>query len=87
MSDMNRQDYKAEATGLEVTLQIGKSGIEKVVEELKNQLKTRKMVKAKLLKTAFLDGNKKEVAEKLADFTDSELIEIRGNTAVFRRKG
>ena len=84
---MNKQNYRAEAAGLEVTLQVGKSGIEKVVEELKNQLKTRKMVKIKLLKTAFLDGDKKELAEKLARLTDSELIEARGNTAVFRRKG
>ncbi len=84
---MNKQNYRAEAAGLEVTLQVGKSGIEKVVEELKNQLKTRKMVKVKLLKTAFLDGDKKELAEKLARLTDSELIEVRGNTAVFRRKG
>ncbi|HEY9205072.1 MAG TPA: YhbY family RNA-binding protein [Candidatus Methanoperedens sp.] len=84
---MNKQDYRAEAAGLEITLQVGKSGIEKVVEELKNQLKTRKMVKVKLLKTAFLDGDKKELAEKLARLTDSELIEARGNTAVFRRKG
>lgn len=87
MSGMNKQDYRAEAAGLEITLQVGKSGIEKVVEELKNQLKTRKMVKVKLLKTAFLDGDKKELAEKLARLTDSELIEARGNTAVFRRKG
>lgn len=84
---MKKQNYKAEAAGLEVTLQVGKSGIEKVVEELKNQLKLRKMVKIKLLKTAFLEGDKKELAEKLARLTDSELIEARGNTAVFRRKG
>ncbi|NJD78193.1 MAG: YhbY family RNA-binding protein [Candidatus Methanoperedens sp.] len=84
---MNKQKSRAEATGLETTLHIGKSGIEKVVEELKKQLKIRKMVKVKLLKSAFLEGDKKELAEKLADLTGSEIIEVRGNTAVYRRKG
>ncbi len=84
---MNKQKSRAEATGLEATLQVGKSGIETVVEELKKQLKLRKMVKVKLLKSAFLEGDKKELAEKLADLTGSEIIEVRGNTAVYRRKG
>lgn len=83
---MNRQIYKAQATGLEPTLIVGKSGIEMVVEELIKQLKIKKMVKVKLLKTALLEMKKQELAVKLADLTGSELIEIRGNTAVFRRK-
>ncbi len=83
---MNKQKNKAEATFLEPTLQVGKSGIEPVVGELRTQLKNRTMVKVKLLKTAFIETGKKELSEKLAELTDSELIEIRGNTAVFRRK-
>ncbi|HEY9245707.1 MAG TPA: YhbY family RNA-binding protein [Candidatus Methanoperedens sp.] len=82
---MNEQ--KAEASRLGTTLHVGKSGIENVAGELKKQLKVRKMVKVKLLKSAFLQGDKKEMSEKLAELTDSELIEVRGNTAVFRRKG
>lgn len=85
--NMNRQKNNAKATFLEPTLHVGKSGIETVVEELKNQLKNKKMVKVKFLKTAFIEVGKKEMSEKLADLTDSELIEVRGNTAVFRRKG
>ncbi len=83
---MNRQKYKAEATLLEPSLQIGKSGIENVAQELKNQLKARQMIKVRFLRTALLETNKQELAEKLSNLTDSELIEIRGNTAVFRRK-
>ncbi len=71
---------------LEPTLHVGKSGIEPVVEELQTQLKNRAMVKVKFLKSAFIEKGKKELSEKLAELTDSELIEIRGNTAVFRRK-
>ena len=84
---MNKQQYRAEATGIETSINIGKSGIENVIEEFKKQLKTKKIIKAKFLKSAFVETNKKELAEKLADSTNSDLIEIRGNTAVFRRKG
>ncbi len=84
---MNKQEYRAESTTLETTIHIGKSGIESVVEELKKQLKIRKLVKVKVLRTALIEGNKQELVEKLANLTDSELIEVRGNTAVFRRKG
>jgi RNA-binding protein len=83
---MNKQNDKTEATSLQPTIHIGKSGIERVVEELKNQLKINRLVKVKFLKTAFIEGNKRELSEKLAKLTDSELIEVRGNTGVFRRK-
>ncbi len=72
---------------LEPTLHIGKAGIEGVVEELKIQLKGRKLVKVRFLRTAFIEGNKKELMQKLADLSGSELVETRGNTAVYSRKG
>ncbi len=83
---MNRQEKKAQASHIEPTLHVGKSGIDVVVEELKIQLKNRNMVKVKILKSAFFETGKKELSEKLADLSNSELIEVRGNTAVFCRK-
>ena len=83
---MNKQEKKAEAASIEPTLHVGKSGIDVVVEELKIQLKNRNMVKVKILKSAFIETGKKELAEKLAGLSNSELIEVRGNTAVFCRK-
>jgi RNA-binding protein len=83
---MTKQKNKAEGTSLDATIHVGKSGIEPVIEELKNQLKIKKMVKVKFLKTAIIEIGKHELSEKLANLTDSELIEVRGNTAVFRRK-
>lgn len=85
---MNRkQQFKAEASELGSLLQVGKSGIDKVADELRTQLKNKKMVKVKFLRSAIVEGNKLELAEKLANMTDSEVIEVRGNTAVFLRKG
>lgn len=83
---MNKQEKKTEAASIEPTLHVGKSGIESVVEELKIQLKNRSMVKIKILKSAFAETGKKELAQKLADLSNSELIEVRGNTAVLCRK-
>ncbi|KAB2944437.1 MAG: CRS1 / YhbY (CRM) domain protein [Candidatus Methanoperedens nitroreducens] len=83
---MNKQEKKTEAASIEPTLHVGKSGIESVVEELKIQLKNRNMVKIKILKSAFAETGKKELAQKLADLSNSELIEVRGNTAVLCRK-
>ncbi len=84
---MNRQEHRKGAATLEPVLQVGKSGIEAVVEELKKQLKSKKVIKVKFLRTALFEGDRHEMAEKLANLTGSELIEVRGNTAVFRRKG
>lgn len=77
---------KNRAEAIKPTLQVGKSGIEKVVEELKQQLKNKTEVKVKFLKTAFIRTEKKEIIEKLAALTDSEAVEVRGSTAIFRRK-
>lgn len=74
-------------SALEPTLHVGKAGIEGVVEELKIQLKSRKIVKVRYLRTAFIEGDKKELMQKLADLSGSELIQTRGNTAVYSRKG
>jgi len=84
---MNRQEHRKSATALEPAIQVGKSGAGAVIDELKTQLKKLKLVKVKFLKSAYFEGDKNELAEKLANLTGSELIEVRGNTAVFRRKG
>ncbi|MDL5503923.1 MAG: YhbY family RNA-binding protein, partial [Candidatus Methanoperedens sp.] len=63
---MNKQEKKADATSIEPTLHVGKSGIDGVVEELKVQLKNRNMVKVKIIRSAFVQTGKKELAQKLA---------------------
>lgn len=84
---MNKQKLQRDAAQLQPVLHIGKAGIEGVVEELKQQLKMKKMVKVKFLKTALAEKGRHELADDLATLTNSELIEVRGNTAVYRRKG
>ncbi|MCS5527303.1 MAG: YhbY family RNA-binding protein [Candidatus Poseidoniales archaeon] len=72
---------------LEVTIRVGKSGMtESVVSELNSQLKSRTMVKAKLNRGLADDSaDRKNLWEMLADSTNSTLVVMRGNIAVFYR--
>ena len=71
---------------LKATVQIGKSGITpEIIEEIKMQLKKRKVVKIKFLKNADR-RNFKEKAEFIAKRANAELVEIRGFTMVLRKK-
>lgn len=81
------QQKRAEAQQIDVSLQVGKNGVTPAtVEELSAQLKKRKLVKVRLLKTATEGGAQdNDQAKVLAEGTNSTLIEVRGHTAVFFR--
>jgi RNA-binding protein len=77
------EDLRAEAHDLDVTVWVGKAGIDAVVDELDDQLGDRRLVKAKFLRSARGGATTEELAEELADQVDADLVETRGNTAVF----
>lgn len=81
------QAKRAEAQALAVSLQVGKNGVtEATIAELDGQLKKKKLVKVRLLKTATEGGAQDDAqATRLAEGTRSTLIEVRGHTAVFFR--
>ncbi|WP_256299532.1 YhbY family RNA-binding protein [Haloarchaeobius salinus] len=80
---MSREDLRKQAHDLDVTVWVGKSGIESVTAELEDQLKSSELVKAKFLRAARGGTSTEELAEELAELVDAELIETRGNTAVY----
>ena len=80
---MTDQELRKEAHDLDVTVWVGKSGIEAVVDELSDQLDDRKLVKAKFLRAARGGTSTDELAAELAEAVGADLIETRGNTAVF----
>jgi len=82
---MDEQALRKEAHDLDVTVWVGKRGIDPVVEELSDQLDERNLVKAKFLRSARAGDSTEEVAADLAKATDADLIETRGNTAVYHR--
>ncbi len=70
-------------------VRIGKKGItEQNINEIKNILKKYKVVKIKLLKNfrEIYDIDKEEIAQLLAEKTDSKIVEIRGFTIVLSKK-
>ncbi|AFK18891.1 YhbY family RNA-binding protein [Haloferax mediterranei ATCC 33500] len=82
---MDKQDLRKEAHNLDVTVWVGKSGLEAVVGELNDQLANQNLVKAKFLRASLGGTTVDEAAADLAERVNAELIETRGKTAVFHR--
>jgi len=80
---MTDDDLRAKAQSIDVTVWVGKAGIESVVEELSDQLDDRELVKVKFLRSARGADSTDALAETLAEQADAELIETRGNTGVY----
>jgi RNA-binding protein len=79
---MTDDDLRKQAHDLDVTVWVGKAGIESVTDELSDQLADRDLVKVKFLRAARGGTTTEELAETLAERVNAESIETRGNTAV-----
>ncbi len=63
------------------TVLIGKGGAsEELLKEIGKQLDRNKMVKVKVLKTALAGAAMKKMAQKIAEQTESALVDVRGHT-------
>ncbi|QHS15773.1 YhbY family RNA-binding protein [Halopenitus persicus] len=80
---MTDHQLRQQAHDLDVTVWVGKGGIDAVVDELADQLDDRTLVKVKFLRSARGGTDTATLADELAAAVDAELIETRGNTAVF----
>jgi RNA-binding protein len=81
----DKQKLKALSAALVPTLWVGKNGANKaIVLELQDQLKLRKMVKVRILKTALLESSRDEIARELAQASGAHLVDLKGATAVYR---
>ena len=78
-------DLKTLAHDAEVTVWVGKSGIESVVPELNDQLRDRTVVKAKFLRASRGGTTTEELVEDLAERVNADVVDVRGHTAVFHR--
>jgi len=84
---MDTKEKRAKARTLYPAMQIGKSGITQgLIRELQKQLKLKKLIKIKLMKSFIEDKNKKEIAKELARKTGAELIFQIGNVVVLGKK-
>ncbi|MFB6127015.1 MAG: YhbY family RNA-binding protein [Halolamina sp.] len=82
---MTDDDLRARAHDLDVTLWVGKNGVDAVVDELDDQLADRDLVKVKFLRAARGGTTVEELTAALADRTDATVVETRGNTGVVNR--
>lgn len=80
---MDRQALRKQAHDVDVTVWVGKAGIESVTDELRDQLDDRELVKVKFLSARGPDASTETQAEALADQVGATVIETRGHTAVF----
>lgn len=76
-------ELRKQAHNIDVTVWVGKSGLDPVVEELNDQLKDRTLVKVKFLRASRGGTTTEELADELASRVDAEVIETRGHTGVF----
>ena len=67
---------------LDVTLWVGKNGIDAVVDELDDQLTDRDLVKVKFHRSARGGADTETLADDLADHVGRSVVETRGHTAV-----
>ncbi len=83
LSSKAKHNIKQGARAEKATVWVGKDGsTEQIIGEIKRQLDQREIVKAKIQQTALKDVETKEIATKIAEQTDSNLVDVRGRTFV-----
>jgi RNA-binding protein len=70
---------------LDVTVWVGKNGIDAVTDELENQLDDRDLVKVRFHRSALAGTETETQANRLADRVGASVVETRGHTAVVER--
>jgi len=79
------RDLRQRVHDLDVTVWVGKRGVDPVVDELDDQLHERDAVKVKFLRAARGADSAAHLAAELADRVGAEVIDVRGHTAVIHR--
>lgn len=77
-TDLDKKAHEAD-----VTVWVGKSGLDAVVDELKAQVQDRDVVKVKFLRAARGSMDTEELAAELAEKASVDVVDVRGNTAVY----
>ncbi len=78
---------KQKAKAIEPIVRIGKNGItDNQVNEVKKVLKTKKLVKIKLLKSFVKGKDRKKIAKELAEKSGGKLIDCVGHVVVLWKR-
>ena len=82
---MTDKEITRQIHDLDVTVWVGKGGINSVVDEFADQLVDRDLVKVKFLRAARGETSTDELADELAAQVDATVVDVRGNVAVYKR--
>lgn len=85
MGTMTEMTRDQRIHNLDVTLWVGKHGIDAVTEELEEQLDNQEFVKIKFHRAARAEHDAAELAAQLAERTNATVVRSRGHTAVLER--
>ena len=86
MTSKERAALRAQANPLDALFQIGKGGLtEAVIKQTDEALEARELIKVKILLES-APGTPRETADKLAEATDSEVVQLIGGTVVLYRE-
>jgi len=84
---MNTMKLRQQAKSLRPTVHIGKAGLTKaVIQEIKKRLDKNKLIKIKILKSALLLSNKKNIVESLSNSTGGLIVDSIGNVVVLAKR-
>ncbi|MDG5775906.1 YhbY family RNA-binding protein [Haloarculaceae archaeon H-GB2-1] len=82
---MNEKSRGQRLHELDVTVWVGKKGIDVVSDELSDQLGDNEFVKVKFHRSARGGTTTEELAEELAEKVNATLVRTRGHTAIYER--
>lgn len=82
---MRSDEHRKKMHTLDVTLWVGKKGIDPAVDELVSQLEERQFVKVKFHRSSRAGSDTEELAAELANRVDGAVVDTRGHTAVIER--
>ncbi|MDR0768026.1 MAG: YhbY family RNA-binding protein [Methanosarcinales archaeon] len=87
MDKIKLYTLKKESVNLEPLLSVGKNGMaDSVIEELKKQLKLKKLVKVRIHKNSGESDDMKQTAAELAEMCNAEVIDVRGRTVTLYKQ-
>ena len=84
LTSKERAELRSQATTLDTTLMVGKSGVtEAVIAEAENLLTARELVKGKVLEGALMSP--REVSDEICEATGADGVAVVGNKFVIYR--
>ena len=87
LAGRTKRRIKRRLCGEKPTIWIGKSGVsQEPLGEIKKQLAKKEMVKVKILRSALGETRSAEVASKIAEMTEANLVEVRGHTFMLYKR-